>query len=79
MRQKINIYSQDKHQTLVDKRMIANLEKVVHFLKTEIETKNKIIKNFIQNNSHRDENNNVPQNGQSESLHEYQLTEIPMK
>ena len=79
MRQKINIYSQDKHQTLVDKRMIANLEKVVHFLKTEIETKNKIIKNFIQNDSHRDENNNVPQNGQSESLHEYQLTEIPMK
>ena len=79
MRQKINLYSQDKHQTLVDKRMIANLEKVVHFLKTEIETKNKIIKNFIQNDSHRDENNNVPQNGQSESLHEYQLTEIPMK
>ena len=35
MRQKINIYSQDKHQTLVDKRMIANLEKEVHFLKTE--------------------------------------------
>ena len=79
MRQKINIYSQDKHQTLVDKRMIANLEKVVHFLKTEIETKNKIIKNFIQNDSHRDENNNVPQNGQSESLHKYQLTEIPTK
>ena len=52
---------------------------MVHFLKTEIETKNKIIKNFIQNNSHRDENNNVPQNGQSESLHEYQLTEIPLK
>ena len=35
MRQKINLYSQDKHQTLVDKRMIANLEKEVHFLKTE--------------------------------------------
>ena len=52
---------------------------MVHFLKTEIETKNKIIKNFIQNNSHRDENNNVPQNGQSESLHKYQLTEIPTK
>ena len=35
IRQKINLYSQDKHQTLVDKRMIANLEKEVHFLKTE--------------------------------------------
>ena len=79
MRQKTNLYSQNEHQTLVNKRIKANLEKVVHFLKTEIETKNKIIKNFIQNDSHRDENNNVPQNGQSESLHEYQLTEIPMK
>ena len=79
MRQKTNLYSQNEHQTLVDKSIKANLEKVVHFLKTEIETKNKIIKNFIQNNSHRDENNNVPQNGQSESLHKYQLTEIPTK
>ena len=64
MRQKINLYSQDKHQTLVDKRMIANLEKVVHFLKTEIETKNEPIKNFIKNDFHRDGNNNVSQDGQ---------------
>ena len=64
MRQKINLYSQDKHQTLVDKRMIANLEKVVHFLKTEIETKNEPIKNFIKNDFHRDENNNISQDGQ---------------
>ena len=33
IRQKINIYSQDEHQTLVDKKMIANLEEI-HFLKT---------------------------------------------
>ena len=64
MRQKINIYSQDKHQTLVDKRMIANLEKVIHFLKTEIETKNEPIKNFIKNDFHRDQNNNVSRDGQ---------------
>ena len=64
IRQKINLYSQDEHQTLVDKRIIANLEKEIHFLKTEIETKNEIIKNFIKNDPHRDENNNVPQDGQ---------------
>ena len=27
IRQKINLYSQDEHQRLVDKRIIANLEK----------------------------------------------------
>ena len=64
IRQKINLYSQDEHQTLVDKRIIANLEKEIHFRKTEIETKNEIIKNFIKNDSHRDENYNVPQDGQ---------------
>ena len=61
IRQKINLFSQDEHQTLVDKRLIANLEKEIHFLKTEIETKNEIIKKFIRNDSHRDENNNVLQ------------------
>ena len=35
--------------------MIANIEKEMHFLKTEIETKNEIIKNFIKNDPHRDE------------------------
>ena len=48
IRQKINLYSQDEHQTLVDKRIIANLEKEIHFLKTEIETKNEIIKKSHQ-------------------------------
>ena len=51
IRQKINLYSQDEHQTLVDKRIIANPEKEIHFLKIEIETKNKIIKNFIKKRS----------------------------
>ena len=40
IRQKINLYSLDEHQTLVDERIIVNLEREVHFLKTEIETKN---------------------------------------
>ena len=64
IRQRINLYSQDEHQTLADKRIIVNLGKEIHFLKNEIETKNKIIKNFIKNNSHRAEKYNVPQNGQ---------------
>ena len=46
--------------TLVDKTIITNLVKEIHFLKTEIETKNEIIKNFIKNDSHRDENYNMP-------------------
>ena len=37
---------------------------MIHFLKTEIETKNEIIKDFIKYDPHRDENNNVPQDGQ---------------
>ena len=64
IRQKIYQYSQDKQQTFADKRIIANLEKEIHFLKTEIETKNEIIKNFIKNDPHRDENNDVPQDRQ---------------
>ena len=64
MRQKINLYNQDEHQTRVDKRVIANLEKEIHFLKIEIETKNEIIKKFIKNVPHRYENSNVPQDGQ---------------
>ena len=63
IRQKINLYSQDEHQRLVDKRIIANLEKEIHFLKTEIEMKNEMIKKFIKNDSYRDENSNVPQDG----------------
>ena len=59
----INLYSQDEHQTLIDKSIIANLEKEIYFLKTKIETKNEI-KNFIKNDSHRDKNNNLPQDGQ---------------
>ena len=75
--QKINLYSLDEHQTLVDKRIIANLEKEIHFLKTEIETKNEITKNFIKNDSHRNENKNVPQDGQicESDVHEYERSE----
>ena len=63
----------------VDKRIIADLEKEIHFLKNEIETKNEIIKNFIKNDPHRDENNDVTQKmGKFRCLHVYQMTQIPM-
>ena len=39
--QKINLYSQDEHQSFVDKIIIANLEKQVHFLKTKLKRKMK--------------------------------------
>ena len=48
------------------------MKKKIHFLKTEIETKNEIIKNFIKNDSHRNENNNVPQDGQIWESHEHE-------
>ena len=64
IRPKINLYSQDEHQRHVHKRITANLEKEIHFLKTEIETKDEIIKKFIKNDPHRDENNYVPQDEQ---------------
>ena len=70
IRQKINLCSLDDHQTLVRKRIIANLEKEIHFLKIEIETKNEIIRNFIKNDSHRNENNNVP--------HDRQIPRLPV-
>ena len=54
---------------------MANLEKEIHFLKTEIETKNEIIKNFIKSDSHRNENNNVPQDGQIWVSDEYERSE----
>ena len=50
---------------------------MIHLLKTEIETKNKVIKNFIKNDSHRNEINNVPQDGQiwESDEHEYERSE----
>ena len=57
---KINLYNQHEHQTFVDKKIIANLEKEIHFLKIEFETKNEITKKIIKNDPDRYENSNVP-------------------
>ena len=75
----INLYSQDEHQTLLDKRIIANLEKKIHFLKTKIETKNETIKNFIKNDSQEMRITMYLMMGKFECLHAYQVTQITMK
>ena len=50
---------------------MVNLEKEIHFLKTQIETKNeyKISSKMIL----RDENNNVPQHGRIRAFINYKL------
>ena len=63
-----------KHSQI--KKIIFNLEKQIHFLKNEIDTENEIIKNLTKNDPHRD--NNVPQDGQMQCLHTYQMTQIPI-
>ena len=75
----INLYSQDEHRTLVDKRIITNLEKEIHFLKTKIETKNETVSNFIKNDSQEMRITMYLKMGKFGCLHAYQVTQIPMK
>ena len=53
-KQKINLHNQEEYQTVVDKKWITNLEKEIAFLKSEITTKNEIIKKLL--------NNDIPEN-----------------
>ena len=50
------MHNQEEYQTVVDKRLIPNLERKIEFLKSEISTKNEIIKkllnNYIRQNKH---------------------------
>ena len=78
-RQKINLYSQDKHQTVVVKRITANLEKEILVLKTEIEIKNEIIKKFIKVILTEMRITMYLKMDKFGSLHAYQVTQIPMK
>ena len=50
IKQKLDLHNKEEYQTLVDKRIIATLEKEVEFLKTEICSKNEIINTFLNNN-----------------------------
>ena len=49
----LNQHHKEKYKTLVDKRLIATLEKEIEFLKTEINIKNEIINKFFNNNTTR--------------------------
>ena len=77
IRQTINLYSRDEHQTLLDKRIIANLEEI-HFLKTEIETKNVRMKNFIKMILTEMRITMYRKMGKFGCLHTYQMSQIPI-
>ena len=44
VKQKINLHNQEDCQTVVDKKLITNLEREIEFLKSEISTRNEITK-----------------------------------
>ena len=47
VKQKLSLHNQEEYQTVVDKKLITNLEREIEFLKSEISTKNEIIKKFL--------------------------------
>ena len=49
VKQKTNLHNQEEYQTVVDKKLITNLEREIEFLKSEISTKNEIIKKILNN------------------------------
>ena len=59
IKQKLGLHNKEEYQTLVDKRIIATLEKETEFLKTEICSKNEIINKFLSNNTQKNNNDNM--------------------
>ena len=59
VKQKINLQNQEEYQTVVDKKLIANLEREIEFLKSEISTKNEIIKKLLNNDIHQNKSCNM--------------------
>ena len=49
VKQKINLHNPEEYQTVVDKKLITNLEREIEFLKSEISTKNEISKKVLYN------------------------------
>ena len=43
------MHNQEEYQTVVDKKLITNLEREIEFLKSEISSKNEIIKKLFNN------------------------------
>ena len=59
IKQNLNLHNEEEYQTLVDKRIIATLEKEIEFLKTDICPKNEIINKFLNNNTQKNNNANM--------------------
>ena len=59
VKHKINLHNQEKYQTVVDKKLITNLEREIEFLKSEISTKNEIIKNLLNNDVRQNKSYNM--------------------
>ena len=59
VKHKINLHNQEKYQTVVDKKLITNLEREIEFLKSEISTKNEIIKKLLNNDIRQNKNCNM--------------------
>ena len=59
VKQKINLHNQEEYQTVADKKLITNLEREFEFLKSEISTKNEIIKKLLNNDIRQNKNCNM--------------------
>ena len=59
VKHKINLHNQEKYQTVVDKKLITNLEREIEFLKSEISIKNEIIKKLLNNDIRQNKNCNM--------------------
>ena len=59
IKQKLDLHNKEEYKILVDKRIIATLEKEIEFLKTEICSENEIINKFLNNNTQKNNNDNM--------------------
>ena len=59
IKQILDLHSKEEYKTLVDKTTIATLEKEIEFLKTEIYSTNEIINKFLNNNTQKNNNDNM--------------------
>ena len=59
VKQKTNLHNQEEYQTVVDKKLITNLEREIEFLKSEISTKNEIIKKLLNNDIRQNKSCNM--------------------
>ena len=55
----INLHNQEEYQTVVDKKLIPNLEREIELLKSEISTKDEIIKKLLNNDIRQNKNCNM--------------------